>query len=53
MSLTDYLYRLSRLSAAGRAARKGPTALAKRQVRRAVYRNTNKTTRKVLKGFGL
>ncbi|GEM_PF-3558693 len=38
MSFTSMLFRLARLSATGRAARRGPAALAKRQVRRAVGR---------------
>lgn len=38
MSLTSMLFKLARASATGRAARKGPKALAKRQVRRAVGR---------------
>lgn len=53
VSLTDVLYRLARASATGRAARKGPAALAKRQVRRAVYRTEGKATRRLFKGFGL
>lgn len=51
--LTDFLYRLARASATGRAASKGPAALAKRQVRRRVYRAEGKATRKLFKGFGL
>jgi hypothetical protein len=38
MTLTSMLFRLARLSATGRAVRRGPKALAKRQVRRAVGR---------------
>lgn len=53
MSLTSTLYRLARASATARAASKGPEALAKRQVRRKVYRAEGKTTRKLLKGLGL
>jgi len=35
------------------AAEKGPGSFAKRKVRRAVYRRTNRTTRRVLRMFGL
>jgi hypothetical protein len=52
-SLTDILYRLARASATGRAARKGPGSLAKREVRRQVYREEGKVTRRFFKGFGL
>lgn len=52
-SFTDFLYALARASATGRAASKGPAALAKRQVRRAVYRNEGKETRRIFKKFGL
>ena len=52
-SLTDLLYKLARASATGRAASKGPGALAKRQVRRAVYREEGKETRRLFKMFGL
>ncbi len=52
-SLTDVLYRLARASATGRAARKGPASLAKRQMRRAVYRQEGRETRKLFKMFGL
>ena len=52
-SLTNFLYKMARASATGRAARKGPSALAKRALRRRVYRAEGRTTRKVFKGFGL
>lgn len=52
-SLTNVLYRAARASATGRAARKGPEALAKREVRRKVYRSEGTATRKLLKIFGL
>ncbi len=52
-TLTSLLYRMARASATGRAARRGPAALAKRQVRRRVYRAEGKATRKLFKGFGL
>lgn len=53
MSITNALYRAARASATVRAARKGPAALGKREVRRVVYRHTNRIVRKGLKGFGL
>lgn len=49
MSLTSMLYRLARASATGRATRKGPAALAKREVRRTVYRETNGQTARMLR----
>lgn len=52
-SLTDMLYRAARASATGRAASKGPEALAKREVRRKVYRSEGSATRRFLKMFGL
>lgn len=52
-SLTDILYRLARASATGRAASRGPSSLAKRAVRRRVYRTEGKATRKIFKSFGL
>ena len=36
-----------------KAISKGPKAVAKRQVRKVVYRETNKTTRRFLRLFGL
>ena len=53
MALTDMLYKMARASATGRAARKGPAALVRRQVRRRVYRAEGKATRRLFKGFGL
>ncbi|HEY5294068.1 MAG TPA: hypothetical protein VIJ70_01165 [Gaiellaceae bacterium] len=38
MSLTSLLFKAAPLSATGRAVRRGPAALAKRQARRAVGR---------------
>jgi hypothetical protein len=38
MSLTSTLFKLARLSATGRAARKGPAALGKRMIRKQVGR---------------
>ena len=52
-SFTDFLHALARASASGRAARKGPGALAKRQVRRRVYRAEGKATRRIFRKFGL
>lgn len=48
MTLTQTLFRLARASATVRAARKGPSALAKREVRKAVYRRTGGTTARAL-----
>jgi hypothetical protein len=52
-SLTDMLYRMARASATGRAASKGPAALGKRYVRKAVYRREGTETRRIFKMFGL
>ena len=52
-SFTNLLYALARVSATGRAARKGPEALAKRDIRRRVYRAEGKATRRFFRGFGL
>jgi hypothetical protein len=51
VSLTNSLYRLARLSADGRAARRGPAAVAKRAVRRRVYRAEGKATRRAFRLF--
>lgn len=40
-SLTSLLFRAARLSADGRALRKGPAAVGKRLVRKQVYKRTN------------
>lgn len=53
MGITNALYKLARASATGRAVRRGPGAVAKRAVRRQVYRATNKATRQALRRFGL
>ncbi len=53
MSLTNDLYRLARLSADGRAIRKGPAAVGKRIVRRKVYRSEGMATRRALRKVGL
>ena len=52
-SLTDLLYKLARASATGRAASKGPESLAKREVRREVYKAEGRSTRRFLRMFGL
>lgn len=52
-SLTDILYRLARASATGRAASRGPASLARRAVRRRVYRAEGRETRRIFKSFGL
>jgi hypothetical protein len=52
-SLTDLFYKLARVSATGRAARRGPEALAKREVARRVYRAEGRTTHRLLRGVGL
>lgn len=52
-SFTDLLYRMARASATGRAASRGPAALAKRQARRVVYRAEGKETRRLFKSLGL
>ena len=52
-SLTDLVYRLARASATGRAASRGPGALAKREVRRKVYKAEGRSTRRILRKFGL
>lgn len=53
MSLTSWLYKAARASATGRAVRKGPGAVVKREVRKGVYREeggpTGKALRKLLK----
>lgn len=50
---TNLLYAAARASATGRAASRGPKALAKREVRRRVYRAQGKVTRRIFRGFGL
>ena len=49
MSLTSWLYRMARASATGRAVRKGPAAIGRREVRKAVYRKTNGQTARMLR----
>jgi len=51
MSFTSALYKLARASATGRAARKGPSALGRREVRKFVYRKTSGQTARALRKF--
>lgn len=53
MSLTNMLYRAARLSADARAVRRGPAAVGKRVVRKTVYRQSARATRKALRIFKL
>jgi hypothetical protein len=52
-SLTSELYRVARTSNNVRAASRGPSAYAKRAVRRKVYARSMGATGKLLKIFGL
>lgn len=52
-SLTSRLYRVARLSDTLRAAGRGPAALAKRQVRRRVYRKSSTVTGTLLRTLGM
>jgi hypothetical protein len=52
-SLTDFLYKAARASADGRAVLGGPAGVAKRIVRKSVYREEGKVTRRLFRGFGL
>ena len=52
-SLTSELYEAARLSNNIRAADKGPTAYAKRLVRRKAYGKSMSATGRLLKLFGL
>jgi hypothetical protein len=47
------LYRMFRAAATGRAASKGPGVLAKRQVRRVVYKAEGKETRRLFRRMRL
>ncbi|HEX4539034.1 MAG TPA: hypothetical protein VH112_02230 [Acidimicrobiales bacterium] len=51
--LRSQLYRAARDLGNVEAAEKGPEALAKRTVRRDVYRRTNRTTARLLRRLGL
>jgi hypothetical protein len=52
-SFTNFLYAFAWASATGRAASKGPAALAKREIRKKVYKAEGKATRRFFRGFGL
>ncbi len=52
-SLRSNLYRVARSLGNFQAMSKGPTAYAKRRVRRVVYRRTNSITARLLRSFGL
>jgi len=52
-SLTSSLYSLARTSNNVRAMTRGPSAYAKRRVRRKVYSKEFGLTRSILKAFGL
>lgn len=53
MTVTSALYKMARASATARAARRGPGALVRQQVRRKVYRTEGRATRRTLRRFGL
>jgi hypothetical protein len=53
MSVTNDLYKLARASATIGAASRGPGPLAKRYVRKAVYRKEGTLTRAILRSLGL
>lgn len=50
-SLTSILFQAARLSADGRALRKGPAAVGKRIVRKQVYRQTGGLVAAILRAF--
>lgn len=52
-SLTNNLYRLARASNNVRAASRGPSAYAKRVIRRKAYSKDMGLTRSILRAFGL
>ncbi len=52
-SLRSQLSRAARDLGDVQAAAKGPSPLARREVRKTVYRHTNRLTRRVLRSFGL
>lgn len=52
-SLRRSLYRASRTLGDMEAAERGPKVLGRRLVRRRVYREQGRLTRKILRGFGL
>jgi hypothetical protein len=50
-SLTSILFQAARLSADGRALRKGPAAAGKRVIRKQVYKRTNGLLAALLRGM--
>ena len=52
-SLTSELYALARTSTTMRSMANGPSAYAKRSIRKRVYRKEMGLTRTLLKGLGL
>jgi hypothetical protein len=48
-SLTSLLFQAARLSADGRAIRKGPAAVGKRIVRKQVYKSVNAPLNRILR----
>lgn len=52
-SLTSQLYALARTSNNARSMARGPSAYAKRQVRKKVYGKEMGLTRSLLKAFGM
>ena len=52
-SFTSWLYKIARASNTAAAASRGPEALAKREIRRKVYRATGRVDRRVLRKWGL
>jgi hypothetical protein len=50
-SLTSILFQAARLSADGRALRKGPAAVGKRVIRKQVYKQTNGLLAALLRGL--
>lgn len=49
--LSAALYRAARLTRDVKALQQGPTAVAKRLARKAVYRQTNRAARTIIRGF--
>lgn len=52
-SLRSNLYRAARVLGDVEAAQQGPEALAKREVRKSVYRRSNSLTASLLRALGL
>lgn len=53
MTARSALYRAARLLGDYNAARRGPASLGRREVRKSVYRRTNRATSRALRSFGL